>query len=111
MDDALAYFEKDFKMPGSIKINFTYAQAKSIADFRDREYRAASDKINAVNGIGSGSMGLTPDHVRATSEYKRAKADLDTAFSNLRTANSFLVKNFKKELRAERASKIEEMPK
>lgn len=87
----------------SIKINFTYAQAKSLASFRDSEYRAACAKINAVDGIGSGPMGLTPDHVRATSEYKSAKAQLDAAFAALRSANTFLFKNFKKELRAERA--------
>jgi len=49
-----------------------------------------------------GPMGLTPDHVRATPEYKTAKANFDRSFAALRDHNAFMTKNFKKEMKADR---------
>jgi hypothetical protein len=44
-----------------------------------------------VNG-----MGLVPDNIRATPEWKQAKQDFDRSFSELRKFNQWFVKEFRK---------------
>ena len=51
-------------------------------------YRKACDNLKAVPGIASGSMGLTPDHVKQSPEYRKAKYNADCAFLALRRFNS-----------------------
>jgi hypothetical protein len=59
----------------------------------------------ALKSFPRGPMGLTPDSVRATSEWRTAKARFDKAFARLRAFNAFFVKKFEKERRAERAAR------
>lgn len=47
--------------------------------------------------MGSGAMGLTPEHIRMSAEYQADKAKLDHAFKYLRNINGYLTKHFKKE--------------
>ena len=56
-------------------------------------------------GTGSGPMGLTPDHVKASPEWKAYRLAYDTAFAALRNFNGSFVKTFKAEIRAERAAR------
>jgi hypothetical protein len=49
--------------------------------------------------------GLTPDHVKASPEYRAAKLQYDTAFGKLRTFNASFVKSFRAELRRDRTMK------
>jgi GH24 family phage-related lysozyme (muramidase) len=58
----------------------------------------AAKSLKSVEGVGTGTMGLTPDHVKATASYKKAKAKFDWEFANLRAYNAWYVKEFKKEL-------------
>jgi len=45
-----------------------------------------SKALKAISG--GGPMGLTPDNVKTSPEYRAAKRAYDTAFSRLRTFNS-----------------------
>lgn len=56
---------------------------------RDSLYEAmfaASKKLKAI--AGGGTMGLTPDSVKASPEYKQAKAEYSAAFARVRAFNS-----------------------
>jgi hypothetical protein len=50
-------------------------------------------------------MGLTPDHVRATPEWRAAKARSKAAFAALQAFNIVFTRMFAKELRAQRAAR------
>ena len=52
-----------------------------------------------------GLMGLTPDNVKATPEWKSARHGFDIAFSKLRQFNRTFTKAFKREILAERNAK------
>ncbi|PLS18937.1 hypothetical protein CVD28_00625 [Bacillus sp. M6-12] len=41
-------------------------------------------------------MGLVPDNIRATPEWKKAKQEYDHSFAELRKFNSWFVKEFRK---------------
>jgi len=47
-------------------------------------------------------LGLPPEHIRTSTEYRMEKANLDRAVSALRDHNGFMVKNFKKEMKTDR---------
>lgn len=79
-----------------------YTEAKQIAQTL---WDASRTSSAVLNGFPKGSMGLTPDSVRATPEWKVAKAQEDSDFKKLQNWNTFYVKTFKKEINAERAAK------
>lgn len=54
----------------------------------EQAYRAACDALKTVDGVGSGPMGMTPDAVRNTDEYRNAKLARDRAFTALRNHNA-----------------------
>lgn len=59
------------------------------------------EKINrkhseALQQFKTNSMGLVPDHIRATPEYQQAKQDFDRSFAELRNFNAWFVKEFRK---------------
>lgn len=80
----------------------TYAEAKAVRDAIDAEGREAGKVLNA---FPKGAMNLTPDAVKATPEWKAAKARSDALFQKLRTFNTWFVKAFAAEIRAERRSR------
>jgi len=53
----------------------------------EAEHKAAGAALRAIPGIGSGRMGLTPDHVKASPDYRAARAAYDRAFAALRRFN------------------------
>lgn len=65
----------------------------------EQEVDAASD---ALQVFPRGPMGLTPDAVTATPEYRAAKTRYAKAFARQRAFNEVFTKKFAKELRAER---------
>lgn len=79
--------------------------AKQSAIVLENAVKAASDKLREFDKYGKSSMGLTPDHVKATPEWKKAKAEYEKAFSEMRAFNGWYVKAFKKELAAERKAR------
>jgi len=56
----------------------------------------------AMDKYPRGPLGLPPEHIRTSTEYRMEKANLDRAVSALRDHNGFMVKNFKKEMKTDR---------
>lgn len=52
-----------------------------------------------------GSMGLVPDYIKDSLEFKAAKRNFDNAFNDLRNFNQNYIKTFKAEIKAEREKK------
>lgn len=80
----------------------TFAQATALRDTVD-EINTRHSEILAQ--FPKGPMGLTPDVVKESPEWKRAKADFENSFAKLREFNSWYVKTFKKEIAAARAAR------
>lgn len=80
----------------------TYEEAKVIREQLYAELDRASD---ALKGYPKGPMGLTPDHIKFSPEYRAKKQAFDLIFSKLRAFNGHFVKLFKKEIQAERRLK------
>lgn len=72
---------------------------------RDRLEQEASAAGHVLNAFPRGAMGLTPDHVRATPEWRAAKDRYKRAFAALQNFNTVFTKAFAKELRAQRAER------
>lgn len=82
------------------------AAAYAAAKDKQAALEAESSRTSAImRTFPSHPNGLTPDHVRATSEWKAAKAATDTAFAKLRNFNGAFVKSFAKEIKAERMAR------
>lgn len=80
----------------------SWEEAKAQSDAINAEVDAASA---ALDVFPKGAMNLTPDDVKASPDYRAAKARYDKAFAKLRAFNASFVKKYKKELRAERDAK------
>jgi len=52
-----------------------------------RRYKDTGRALNAIPGLGSGAMGLTPDSVKARPDYQKAKHESRMAFEALREFN------------------------
>jgi hypothetical protein len=79
-----------------------YQQAKIERDGLEAAQRNAFAILRAIPGYGSGSMGMTPDAVKATPEWQAAASANGRAFAALQTFNRDFVKRFRKEIRADR---------
>lgn len=77
-------------------------QMKSVMEAREREASAA---LQRVPGISSGPMGLTPDAVKASPEYRNAKADYEACREALRRFNAWFMREYASEYRAERKAR------
>lgn len=82
------------------KVPDGYAAAKKQRDSLEEEANRAGKALKALSG--GGAMGMTPDAVRATPEWKRAKRESDEAFKALQDFNEVYVKRFKDEIRQDR---------
>ena len=82
----------------------SFEQASAEHDRLEREVSAAGAALDA---FPRGAMNLTPDHVRATPEWRAAKARFDRAFAAQRAFNAVYVKVFKKEIVAQRDARRE----
>jgi hypothetical protein len=80
----------------------TYDEAMLVKRTLETRLEGASRRIKEIPGIGSGIMGLTPDHVRKTREYQDASAEYEAAHATLRKFNAAFLKAFKKEYRQDR---------
>lgn len=80
-------------------MSLTFSQAKATV----AELSAELDRTSAaLDRFPKGPMGLTPDAVKFSPEYRSAKQAFDTAFAKTRAFNAVFTKTFAKELRAER---------
>lgn len=82
-----------------------FAAYVTARDGLQRQLDLASAALKAIPGIGSGPMGLTPDHIRAGADYQNARRAYDTAHSRLARLNGANVKRFAPELRQEREAR------
>lgn len=80
-------------------MNITFDQALAEKKIREIQHDATAIRLRAVSGK-PGPMGLTPDHIKMTAEWKEAFNAERMAFAHMRRFNMFIAKNFKKELRA-----------
>ena len=78
--------------------------SKQVHDKLNADWSDAHAKLKAV-GSGSGAMGLTPDSVKASPEYRAAKSAADAAGQRARNFNGQHAKQFAPELKAERDRK------
>lgn len=80
----------------------TYPEAQAARAAIDSEVSRLGAELRA---FPSGAMGLTPDHVKASPQYRAVKSAYDAAFARLRRFNSWYLKAFAAEIRAERKAK------
>jgi len=76
------------------KIHFN--KAKEHHDQLEAEVQRTGRDLKQLSG--GGLMGMTPEAVRATPEWKAAKHAADKAFAAFRAFNAGYVKRFKREL-------------
>lgn len=76
-----------------------FAVATATADQLTAEYRAAGA---AFRRFPRNSIGLTPDHVKASAEWREARAAFRSAHDRLRAFHADFRREFAAELRAER---------
>lgn len=74
----------------------TFEQYLEISSQLDAAHKA----IQWPEGTGSGAMGLTPDHIRLSPEYRTARATSEALKKIERAFNQVCSKRFKKEIRA-----------
>ena len=77
----------------------TYTEAKAMGAAIEARLKAASAAM--PKGTGSGPMGLTPDAIKFSPEYRAAKLVVDRTMRELREFNRWFVPTFKKEISAE----------
>lgn len=77
----------------------TFEQANELKKQLDAAVNAYSEALRA---FPKGDMGLTPDSVKASLEFKETKAQFQAAFERLRKFNLYYLRTFKAELKAER---------
>jgi hypothetical protein len=77
----------------------TYEEAKAHKLILEKKNNTDS---SALQFFERNAMGLIPDHVRETPEWKSAKKAFDSSFAELRNFNGWFVKMFKKEISADR---------
>ena len=78
-----------------------YAAARHAADLVNAATAEASRRLAAVPGVGSGPMGLTPDAVKASPEYRQARAYYQAAHEHARRINAWLQRHYRAETRAD----------
>lgn len=61
-----------------------------------------SDKIRKLKGTNSGNMGLPPEGVRLSPEYKQAKKCYSVFFNGIRRLNGMVPKSYLKRAAIER---------
>jgi len=82
----------------------TFEEASAESDRLEHEVSAAGAVMAA---FPHNAMGLTPDHVRATPEWRAARSRFDRAFAAQRAFNAVFVRKFKKEIVAQRDARRE----
>jgi hypothetical protein len=97
--DAMAYLAAHWDDQGPPSTKSYFIEAKACQAALDAEVARCGLVLNA---FPKGAMGLTPDAVKFSHEYRAAKATFDNAFKRLRTFNAWHVKAHKDELREER---------
>jgi hypothetical protein len=80
-----------------------YAEAKARQAELEAEAKRTTQALKAV--AGDHPMGLTPDAIKATPEWKTAKRESDAAFRALQNYNTTYVSRFKSEIQQDRRNR------
>jgi hypothetical protein len=83
----------------------TYEEAKLYRDEMEKRHKIDSDALKVFNKYRI-AMGIVPDHIREIPEYQTAKKAVDRNFAELRNFNGWFVKQFKKEIQADRRNRF-----
>jgi hypothetical protein len=81
----------------------SYAIAKAVQAELERARNDASQALSSIAGVGSSAMGLTPDSVKASPEYRAARRAYDQRHADLAAFNARFVKQYATDLAADRA--------
>lgn len=101
------YFAK-VRYPKVNESPMTYEQAKA----RKAELESLVSSIgNELNKFPKNSTGMFSDEVRAKPEWKLLKQKSTQAFKDLQNFNTYFVKTFKKEYKAERDNRLSQFMK
>ena len=84
----------------------TNTEAKVYREALYQAHDVSTRDLKALSGGERGPMGLTPDGIKQTPEWKSAYHLERQAFERLRKHNAYMVKTFKKEMREERKAKF-----
>jgi hypothetical protein len=76
-----------------------YTEAKAFKEKLDTHVTALS---KTLGNFPRGAMGMTPDSVKASAEFKKVKAEFDGAFAKLRDFNEKFHKVYKSEIKSDR---------
>jgi len=80
------------------KSPYVFSELISEKEALDKLTDKASDALQEFSKF-KGDMGLLPDEVRQSDEYRSKKRIFDQEFKKLREVNSLLMKYFKPEMR------------
>lgn len=87
-----------------------FIQAKAHKAELEMAHDAAAIRLRLASGTERGTMGLTPDHIKATPEWRNAFNAERNAFKAMADFNKHINKMFKRELmeefKARRIAKI-----
>lgn len=81
--------------------NISFSEAKQTKEFLEKSVKNAEEILHKIPGVNK-SGGLTPDAIKTSTDFQKAKQNFNVAFSKLRDFNGFFVKQFKKEIGEER---------
>jgi glycine betaine/choline ABC-type transport system substrate-binding protein len=85
-------------------MNFSsYDLFKKIKNQQDQIVNNLSDMLNS---FPRGEMGLTPDYIKNSDEYRKIKTQYTMEFHKLQQINQQGVKQYKKEIRKEYELKL-----
>jgi hypothetical protein len=82
----------------------TFDQARHVADLLWDKAEKAS---KVLEKYPRGPMGMTPDHIKATFQWRLDKAGSDAAIENMRTFNKWYIKYYKRQIYAYRQAQRE----
>ena len=78
-----------------------YIIARAVKLQLESDMAAAGRAWNAIPGVGSGAIGLTPDCVKQSPEYRRARLAYDSAAATLRDYAKAFMRQHGKQYRAD----------
>lgn len=85
-------------------MSVSYEKALSIKAKLEAKLDEASARMRSIEGVGSGPLGLTPDHVKASEAFIWARAEYNDALAELRGFNTEFMRVYGKRYREDRVA-------
>jgi hypothetical protein len=90
------------------KQKYSYEESLQIKQNLEKELKISEQNINRISGESKNSMGLTPDNIKNTPEWKKAYDEVNQKFNNLKKFNEIFTSAYKKEIAYDRKKRQEE---